>query len=119
MHICKGTDTDHRRRDRFYIQALLYDIQFTDTKMDESYRKELAKIAREKGNHFLHEMLAKVDPAGAEAIHENNVKRVIRALEYYKETGEPISVHNERERNRVSPYRFCLFCADARKTGIV
>ena len=93
----------------FYIQALLYDIQFTDTKMDESYRKELAKIAREKGNHFLHEMLAKVDPAGAEAIHENNVKRVIRALEYYKETGEPISVHNERERNRVSPYRFAYF----------
>lgn len=93
----------------FYIQALLYDIQFTDTKMDESYRKELAKIAQEKGNHFLHEMLAKVDPVGAEAIHENNVKRVIRALEYYKETGEPISVHNERERNRVSPYRFAYF----------
>lgn len=93
----------------FYIQALLYDIQFTDTKMDESYRKELAKIAQEKGNHFLHEMLAKVDPVGAEAIHENNVKRVIRALEYYKETREPISVHNERERNRVSPYRFAYF----------
>ncbi|MDO4941860.1 MAG: tRNA (adenosine(37)-N6)-dimethylallyltransferase MiaA [Lachnospiraceae bacterium] len=93
----------------FYIQALLYDIQFTDTKTDESYRRELKQIAKEKGNHYLHEMLAEVDPKSAEAIHENNVKRVIRALEYYKETGEPISEHNERERMRTSPYHFVYF----------
>jgi tRNA dimethylallyltransferase len=93
----------------FYIQALLYDIQFADTKKDDTYRKELEKIAHEKGNHYLHEMLQKIDPKGAEAIHENNVKRVIRALEYFKETGEPISKHNERERSRTSPYQSAYF----------
>jgi tRNA dimethylallyltransferase len=93
----------------FYIQALLYDIQFSETQKDDSYRKELEEIAREKGNHYLHQMLADVDPKGAEAIHENNVKRVIRALEYYKETGEPISEHNERERKRISPYNSAYF----------
>jgi tRNA dimethylallyltransferase len=93
----------------FYIQALLYDIQFSETQKDDSYRKELEEIAREKGNHYLHQMLADVDPKGAEAIHENNVKRVIRALEYYKETGEPISKHNERERKRISPYNSAYF----------
>lgn len=93
----------------FYIQALLYDIQFTDTKKDETYRKELEAFAKEHGNQALHDALAKVDLKSARAIHANNVKRVIRALEYYKETGEPISEHNERERNRTSPYNFAYF----------
>lgn len=93
----------------FYIQALLYDIQFTETKKDDSYRKQLQELAREKGNHYLHEMLRSVDEKAAEAIHENNVKRVIRALEYYKETGKPISQHNEEERQRKSPYQSAYF----------
>lgn len=93
----------------FYIQALLYDIQFSDTKKDDTYREELKLIAKQQGNHVLHQMLAEVDPKGAAAIHENNVKRVIRALEYYKETGEPISEHNEKERQRKSPYNFAYF----------
>lgn len=93
----------------FYIQALLYDIAFEDTEKDDSYRKELEEIAKTKGNHFLHEMLKEVDPEGAAAIHENNVKRVIRALEYYKETGEKISVHNEREKQKESAYNSAYF----------
>lgn len=93
----------------FYIQALLNDIQFSETEKDDSYRKELEAFAKEHGSAALHEKLAQVDPEGAKAIHMNNVKRVIRALEYYKETGEPISKHNERERNRKSPYNFAYF----------
>lgn len=93
----------------FYIQALLYDIQFTDTKRDETYRAKLEQLAKEKGNHVLHEMLKAVDQKSAEAIHENNVKRVIRALEFYKETGMPISEHNEQERKRQSPYQSAYF----------
>ena len=54
-------------------------------------------------------MLASVDPASAEAIHANNVKRVIRALEFYQETGERISEHNEEERQKASPYQFAYF----------
>ncbi len=93
----------------FYIQALLYDIAFENTEKDDTYRKELEEIAKTKGNHFLHEMLKEVDPEGAAAIHENNVKRVIRALEYYKETGEKISVHNEREKQKESAYNSAYF----------
>lgn len=93
----------------FYIQALLYDIQFTDTEKDKTYRKELEAFAAANGSQALHDRLAQVDPESAAAIHKNNRKRVIRALEYYKETGEPISVHNRRERNRKSPYNFVYF----------
>lgn len=93
----------------FYIQALLYDINFTSEKQNSSYRNELEALAAEQGNHVLHEMLQKVDPKSAQNIHENNVKRVIRALEFYKLNGSPISAHNETEQERESPYQFAYF----------
>ncbi|MDY5576470.1 MAG: tRNA (adenosine(37)-N6)-dimethylallyltransferase MiaA [Lachnospiraceae bacterium] len=93
----------------FYIQSLLYDIDFTQEDNNMTYRKELESLAKEKGNHFLHDMLKKVDEEAAEQIHENNVKRVIRALEYYKQTGEKISHHNEKQRQNSSPYEFKYF----------
>lgn len=65
--------------------------------------------AKEQGAEKLHEKLKEVDPISAEKIHANNVKRVIRALEYYKQTGEPISRHNEQERQKESPYAFAYF----------
>ena len=93
----------------FYIQAVLYDIDFTENGSDHSYREELEALAKEHGAEYLHTMLASVDPASAEAIHANNVKRVIRALEFYQETGERISEHNEEERQKASPYQFAYF----------
>lgn len=93
----------------FYIQALLYDIDFTSQDEDSALREQYAVEAREKGAHFLHEKLREVDPVSAEIIHENNVKRVIRALEFYEKTGTPISAHNEEERKKESPYAFCYF----------
>ena len=84
----------------FYIQAVLYDIDFTETDEDGTYREELEKRAEKEGTHSLHEELRQVDPASAEIIHENNVKRVIRALEYYKKTGKPISEHNNEQHQR-------------------
>lgn len=93
----------------FYIQAVLYDIDFTENGSDTTYREELQEIADTKGPDVLHEMLRQVDPKSAEAIHANNVKRVIRALEYYQETGLPISEHNEEERAKDSPYQFAYF----------
>ncbi len=93
----------------FYIQALLYDIEFRDEPEDKGYRSWLEQTAREQGGHVLHEMLAEADPESAEAIHENNVKRVIRALEFYHLSGKKISEHNEEERRRESPYQFCYF----------
>ena len=93
----------------FYIQALLYDIDFTDTTQDLNYRRELEQLVQEKGNEYLHEMLQKVDPKAAQEIHENNRKRVIRALEYYRDTGKQISEHNEQQRQKESPYQFVYF----------
>lgn len=93
----------------FYIQALLYDIDFTEQDEDTALRNHYAQLAEEHGNAYLHEMLRQVDPVSAEMIHANNVKRTIRALEYFEKTGEPISRHNEEERAKESPYDFRYF----------
>lgn len=90
----------------FYIQAVLYDIDFTKTDADDSFRKKLQKYADEFGNEALHEKLKKVDEKSAGQIHPNNVKRVIRALEYFEQTGERISEHNEEQHQNESPYDF-------------
>ena len=97
----------------FYIQALTRDIDFTQSEQDDSYRKELESLAAEKGNTFLHDMLTSVDPKSAEDIHENNVKRVIRALEFYKQNGTRISEHNEEQKEHVSPYNLAYFVLNA------
>ena len=93
----------------FYIQALLYDIDFTENENDDSYRKELEEMAKEKGEEFLHSQLALVDPESAEQIHFHNVKRVIRALEFYHQTGKKISEHNAEEREKESAYHSAYF----------
>lgn len=93
----------------FYIQALLRDIDFTENEENTEYRRQLEQLSAEKGPQFLHEMLAAVDPAAAQAIHAHNIKRVIRALEFHYLTGEKISEHNDREAERQSPYRYCYF----------
>lgn len=93
----------------FYIQALLYGIDFTENEQDTSYRTELEALAKEMGAEYLHERLRQVDAVSAQNIHANNVKRVIRALEFYHLTGEKISEHNEIERQKESPYQFCYF----------
>lgn len=93
----------------FYIQAVLKSVDFTENEEGTDYRKELEALANEKGAMFLHDKLREVDPVSAEAIHANNVKRCIRALEYYKLTGECISAHNEREKQKESRYNFCYF----------
>ena len=93
----------------FYIQALLYDIDFTEQDTDIAYRNKLSEFAAVNGNHALHEKLKNIDPVSYETIHENNVKRVIRALEYYHNCSEPISKHNDSERQKESPYNFAYF----------
>lgn len=93
----------------FYIQAVLYDIDFSEQETDSAYREELEKLADLHGTAYIHGMLAEVDQAAAEQIHEHNRKRVIRALEFYKLTGKPISEHNKKERQKQSPYCFAYF----------
>lgn len=101
----------------FYIQALLYDIDFTENDGDTAIRRELEKLAQIQGAGCLHQMLQEIDPESAAAIHQNNVKRVIRAIEFYRQTGKKISLHNEQEREKQSPYQFLYYVLDTdRKT---
>ena len=94
----------------FYIQALLYDIDFTENDGDESYRRELEKKASdEQGALELYETLRNTDPKSAQEIHPRNIKRIIRALEFYRQTGKKISEHNETQRQKESPYNYAYF----------
>lgn len=93
----------------FYIQAVLYDIDFTRENEDAAYRNRLESLAKDQGNDALHNLLLQVDEEAAAAIHANNVKRVIRALEYHHLTGQKISEHNRQQRQKESPYAFCYF----------
>lgn len=93
----------------FYIQALLKDIDFDESSGELPCRKELEETARREGGAVLYERLKQVDPESAEAIHPNNVKRVIRALEFYQETGQPISLHNKEQKEKQPPYTYAYF----------
>ena len=93
----------------FYIQALLYDIDFTENDGDSSFRRKLEKTAEEKGGEYLHSLLQEADPEAALQIHPHNIKRMIRALEFHHQTGGKISEHNETEREKESPYNFAYF----------
>ncbi|MCR4672967.1 MAG: tRNA (adenosine(37)-N6)-dimethylallyltransferase MiaA [Lachnospiraceae bacterium] len=95
----------------FYIQALLKELDFDDGEENTAYREELAAIAQDpgKGPAHLRRMLLEADPAAAEAIHQNNVKRTIRALEYLHETGHRISERNAYEKAIEPDFNFAYF----------
>ena len=80
-----------------YINSLTCNMNFTEAEKDEEYRKELDKLANKHGNNYIHEMLKEIDPISYKEIHANNRKRVIRALEVYKLTGNPFSSYNAGE----------------------
>ena len=97
----------------FYIQSVTRDIDFTKARQDDNCRKELEALALKKGNQYLHDLLAEVDPKSAEEIHANNVKRMIRALEFYQQNGTPISAHNEEQKEHKTPYNLAYFVLNA------
>lgn len=99
--LCGGTG--------FYIQALLYDIDFTQMDENTPLRDRLSALAAEKGPEAVHALLLEKDPASAAAIHPNNLKRVIRAIEFMEESGGSISAHNLQQRERESAYRSVFF----------
>lgn len=93
----------------FYIQALLYDIDFSAEEEHFKVRRRLEEIGAEKGGNYLHERLQMIDPVSARLIHPNNVKRVIRALEFHELNGYPISRHNQNQRQKKAAYDYCYF----------
>lgn len=109
--LCGGTG--------FYVQSLLYDIDFSDSNgEDREYREMLQKKIDTLGIDVVYDDLLRIDPKACETIHKNNTKRVIRALEFYHETGEKISDHNEKERNKQSHYNFCYFALNDTRENI-
>lgn len=93
----------------FYIQAFLKDIDFTETGKETDIRSKYHEISEKEGAEKLYEFLKQKDPKAAEYIHPNNVKRVIRALEFFDETGECISEHNTQQSQKTSPYTYAYF----------
>ena len=98
--LCGGTG--------LYLDSLLRGGGFEETKVDPALRESLLAFAAEQGNHALHERLRAVDPESAEAIHENNVKRVVRALEIYESTGMTKTEADRRSREIESPFDACV-----------
>ena len=105
-----------------YVDSLLNNVSFSDDKRDEDYCLELRKIAEEQGTDRLLEMLAKFDPESAERLRENrNLKRIIRAIEFYKTTGKTITQQIEESHKIPSPYitvKIGLNCRDLSYTSI-
>jgi len=93
----------------FYIQALLYDIDFSKSGSDGELRAKLKAIADTKGPEALHEILRELDPDTAASLHPNNVKRVIRAIEFARQNDTTIYEHNADQRKKESPFDFKYF----------
>ena len=93
-----------------YIDTLIQNISLSEEEKDESLRKELLKIADSEGNGVLMEALKKVEPETANRLHINDTKRIVRALEVYKQTGIPQSEHIRRSKLNESPYKTAKFC---------
>lgn len=87
-----------------YVSSLLDNIKFADIKSDSELRKSLEDMAVKKGNVYLYEKLASVDPESAAELHPNNIVRVIRALEVYELTGKKLSIFKAESRLEESPY---------------
>lgn len=94
--LCGGTG--------LYLDSLLRGGNFEETNTNPALRQELLELAQRYGNHALHERLTAIDPESAAAIHENNVKRVIRAIEIYETTGKTKSELDRQSRVPPSPY---------------
>lgn len=100
-----------------YINSVVYDMKFSDESKESTYREELIKEAKEKGNDYLYRKLEETDPDSAKTIHPNNIKRIVRALEIAANSRTLKSAHMEEEKKRLSQfshpkYDFYVFCID-------
>lgn len=92
-----------------YASSLIYNINYSETKIDGDLRNELNDTAKEKGNDYLHNELRKIDPETASKIHPNDIKRIIRAIEVYRQTQKPISFHKSISREVKPEYEYMVY----------
>lgn len=92
-----------------YINSVVDDVAFGDMDTDYAMRGELKNLAEKEGGTRLLEILAEFDPVSAARLHPNNLRRIIRAIEFYKSTGVPISEHQEMTKQTESRYEPIMF----------
>jgi len=102
-----------------YVSSLLNNIQFSESKSDEAYRAELYELARLHGANALHRKLIETDPAAAAEIHENNLVRVVRALEVCRLTGRKFSEVKAEAASHESDYRSFIIGLDANNRQVL
>lgn len=95
-----------------YVQSLADDVEFKEEDIDYEARAELERLADEKGNEYLIEILREFDSVSAERLHPNNRRRVIRAIEFYRTMGFPISEHQENTKQVKSRYQTLMLGID-------
>ena len=91
-----------------YLNSLLYEMDFGAPPADETYRKELEEFAAEFGSEALHNRLAEKDPAAADRIHPNNIKKVIRAIEAIEKGGEGIKPFDAVQKENIDYRPFLI-----------
>lgn len=91
-----------------YINSILYPMNFSTAVEDTEYRNSLQKVAEDRGNEYVHSLLAETDPATAERLHPNDIRRVIRALEVYHLTGKTMSEYQQVFDETDIPYDIIL-----------
>ena len=105
--LCGGTG--------FYINALVNDNNFMETTTNHKLRDYLYNYAEKFGNLALHKKLEEIDPDSAKKIHYNNIKRIIRAIEFFENTKIPISLHNKEEKEKLSPYNIAFIVLNMKR----
>lgn len=109
--ICGGTG--------LYIGSLTENIQFNEAQAQEGLRDGLKALAQEKGNGYLLKMLREFDPETALRLHENNLSRIIRAIEVYKTTGKTMSEQIKSSKLAGSPYDVCMIGLDYKNRSVL
>ena len=92
----------------FYINALVYDTFFEETEQDDTFRNDMYAFSKQYGADALYQKLKEIDPIYAQTLHANNVKRVVRALEYHHFTGKLFSEYNAEQKQKQSPYHTAM-----------
>lgn len=92
-----------------YINSVIDDYEFEKMPQNEQFRRNLYEIAKEKGNQYLYNILEQIDIDAAKKIHVNDLKRIIRAIEYYEVTGKQISKKNIVKAKKSDYYNLAYF----------
>ena len=95
-----------------YIDSVVNDVEFGEFENDYTLRRELEELAKKEGSQRLIDMLSEFDPLSAKKLHPNNLKRIIRAIEFYKVSGIPISEHQHMTKLKESRYNAVEFIID-------